>query len=244
MSKEFKNDSASMMKRLMRQKPKNKQEKKRPFDDILDPDEAERLDKTIDKIIDRAIEKANKKIAKRTNQKEFPKETLHKYVKHLFKENYKKAKEDKKKNEENSNKAKTEGQLTPLELANIALLGVLSAYVPGAQRIIVQEGSIIGNYYGAPDFNQYGQENYSFIAKDRRIDFIYGDSLGLETEAIYELLDRGDILDDLTVKFVNAGFLQQEERGKNKSTDSFSDPGRTPKLMPPVRHIVDEGEGE
>ena len=100
------NDSTSILNRIMHKKKIEKNHRERPFDELLDPEERENLDHEIDKIIDKA--------AKKTDHEELLKDKpRHDYVKKVFIDNYLKTKEN-----------ADSGQLTPLDLANIALLGV------------------------------------------------------------------------------------------------------------------------
>lgn len=227
MSREKKDflNSESLMEKMFQQNFHGKKTGERSHDSLLDEAEKEVFDRRLDEYI--------KEAAKQTQHDELLKDNKRfEYVRATVKKNVKEW-------------AHT-GELTPLDLANISLLGVLSAYVTGAQRIYIQAGTRIRNDYAAPNFNMYANENYAFISEAKQIDFAYGDSLGLEKQAVMRLLRRGDILEGLEVEFAQAGFIktQEENKKQQEKQEGAKSPFGTPKLMPPIQHIYDDGEGD
>ncbi len=214
-------NSESIIEKLLRKNSHDIKPKTRALDSLLDESELEQLDRQIDEIIEAAAKKTDHSNLMQ-NKKRFE------YVKTMFKENYKKWSEN--------------GALSTLDLANIALLGVMSAHITGAQRIVIQAGSRIRNDYAAPCFNPY-ETSEAIISRGKHIDFSYGDSLGLEALGVKRLLRTNTaIYPGLIAAFVAAGFInnpninQQEQKG-GKS------PFTTPELKPPVR-FTDDGEGD
>lgn len=217
--KDFKN-SESLMEKLFQQNHHNQQPKERAHDSLLDESEKEEFNRWLDDYI--------KEAAKQTQHDELLKDNERfEYVRATIKKNIK--------------EWATTGELTPLDLANISLLGVLSAYVTGAQRIYIQAGTRIRNDYAAPNFNMYANGNYAFISEAKQIDFTYGDSLGLEKQAVMRLLRRGDILEGLEVEFAQAGYIKNQQQQERQS--GAKSPFTTPELRPPIQH-KDEDEGE
>lgn len=144
---------------------------------------------------------------------------------------------------------KNNAQLSPAELANMALLGVLAVSQTGTVQIYLQAGSRHSNYYGVANQSAWQNRlNPSELMSEDIVDFTFGDSLGLETEAIENELKQGGALIPEIIEYFEEGDLihvqriNQEE--ENKKESSAKSPFTTPELRPPIQFTEDDGEGD
>lgn len=111
---------------------------------------------------------------------------------------------------------------SPLDKANVALLGVVSVGVAGGIRPVVLQNW--GNLLNVPDVNPFHGD--SILDQGNKIDFQKGDSLGLESRAILNIINTGNI-DTSFMQKVEKVFV---ENSSNAPTNSMS--SRTPELKP------------
>lgn len=140
-------------------------------------------------------------------------------------------------------------QLTADEIANMALLGVLSVSQTGTVQIYLQTGSRHSNYYGVADQAIWRNPfNYSALMSEDVADFTQGDSLGLEAEAVEESLKRGGALLPEIIEFFEAnGFITVQEHDPKKENQERSQSKScftTPELRPPIQFTEDEGDSD
>lgn len=210
----------------------------------LDEVEQEEFEKQVENLIKKAAKKIKDHPEIKTPPDISHNETLLEKAKNLFLKVYKAL----------SLSLPKDHHLSPLELANIALLGVLSVSQSGSQQVYIIAGSRRVNELAAPNMSIYhNPDNYSFLSSEDVIDFTQDNSLGLESEAVDQLLERGAaLIPELIEFFEEAGYLKvkrlNEEEARKKET-AEADTGRkspftTPELRPPVQFTEDEGEGE
>jgi hypothetical protein len=88
---------------------------------------------------------------------------------------------------------------SPVEKANIALLGVISAYfTTGLKSIVLVDR---GNAYGIIDYNP--QHGLSTLDQPNRADFTFGDPLGVEFRSILNCLHAGNLNIDTIKRIEN-----------------------------------------
>ena len=165
-------------------------------------------------------------------------EASHRTNNHVLLHDKKKFQEAKDFMKDNIQLLSKESHLTTLALANISLLGVLNAGLTGTYRIYLQTGTQLRNEYGAPNFNLYANENYSVISEGKQIDFAYGDSLGLEKQAVMRLMKQGDVLEGLEIEF--AKFLPDQSKNQQEQPSGGKSPFTTPEYRPPGHAMDDE----
>jgi hypothetical protein len=97
-------------------------------------------------------------------------------------------------------------QPSPQELANTALIGVVSSYVSGSVPAVVRFNW--GNLTAVPDLNPFGGGGAGGATIDQanRVDYKYGDSLGTEGRAIANFIAAGEFDEDFLEFLKQNGF--------------------------------------
>jgi hypothetical protein len=92
-------------------------------------------------------------------------------------------------------------------LANIALLGVMSVYIPGATQPNIRFNW--GNLTAVPDLSPYngGSAGGSTLDEVNRSDYKFGDNLGIQGQVIANFLSAGEF-DENFIEYLEAnGFF-------------------------------------
>lgn len=120
---------------------------------------------------------------------------------------------------------------TAVGKANVALLGVICVGIAGGIRPVVLQNW--GNLLNVPDMNPYHGE--STLDSGNKIDFQRGDPIGLECNAVINVIRAGNI--DPMVAAKLDGVVQEQELGPVKSGSTST--GKVPTLKPPGGNPLD-----
>lgn len=123
---------------------------------------------------------------------------------------------------ENYYKKNTSPSDSPEMKANVALLGVVSVGVAGGIRPVVLQNW--GNLLNVPDRNPFHGE--STLDQGNKIDFQRGDSLGLESRAVLNIINTGNI-DSSFMHKVEKVFVENTSNTSSNTVNS-----KPPELKP------------
>lgn len=117
-------------------------------------------------------------------------------------------------------------QPSNIELANTALLGVMSVYIAGAIKPIVRYDW--GDLTSAPKFNPFSNPSGggAVIGQGDRMEYTYNDSLGTKANAVANLITKGKFAQEFVEYLEEKGFKLGEEIEKDFS------PFKIPKPKP------------